>query len=514
MEHASSMSRLKAHCVAGVAMLAFVAGVAFAGDPPERRLSHADVQWLQRVTFGLNTETIDRFQALGRARFLDEQLAARDATLPPAIAAQLREATATEAETTAQLVALNLENKRIGALADGDARQAARKVVNDRGEQVAYQAARAELLRAIYSPAQLQEQMTWFWLNHFSVYRGKANLRWVVGDYAEQAIRPHAMGRFRDLVMATLTHPAMIQFLDNAQNAKGHVNENYARELMELHMLGVDAGYTQQDVQQLALILTGVGTNPDPPKLKPAWQTLYAYHDGFAFDPTRHDFSDKTLLGQKIRGSGFDEVEQAVDLIARQPACASFVSRQLAEYFVADTPPPALVEAMARTFRLTDGDIAAVLRTLFESREFDRAMGRKFKDPMQFVVSSMRLAYDGRPIANAHPLVNWLNGLGEPLFGRQTPDGYPLVQSAWDSSGQLSVRFDIARALGSGNAGLFDAENGQPGTLSGFPRIASRLYFDDIEPDLSKPARAALDRANSQQEWNTFLLASPDWNYR
>ena len=498
------------------ALLLFASGAAYAGDRVSARLPHEDALWLQRVTFGLDTATVGRFQGLGRKRFLEEQLAARDTALPAAIDAQVHDADAAQGDPLSQLASINAENKRINAMVDGDAKQAARKALNDRGGQIEYQAARALLLRSIYSPAQLKEQMTWFWLNHFSVFQYKANLRWLVGDYADNAIRPHALGHFRDLVMATLMHPAMLQFLDNGQNAKGHVNENYARELMELHTLGVKADYTQQDVQELALILTGVGVsaNADPPKLKPEWQALYKRQGAFEFNPARHDFGDKVLLGQTIKGRGFEEVEQAVALIVRQPACAKFISRQLAEYFVADNPPQTLVDAMARTFRDSDGDVAAVLRTIFESREIGRSAVKKFKDPMQLVASSMRLAYDGRPIANAHPVVNWLNGLSEPLFGRLTPDGYPLVQSAWDSSGQLSRRFDIARAIGSGNAGLFDSEDGRPAMLSGFPRLSSRLYFSYVEPDLSVPTRAALDRANSQQEWNTFLLASPDWNYR
>ena len=179
----------------------------------------------------------------------------------------------------------------------------------------------------------------------------KANLRWLVGDYADRAIRPHALGQFRDLVLATLEHPAMLQYLDNNQNAAGHVNENYARELMELHTLGVDGGYTQQDVQQLARMLTGVGINAgDPPKLKPEWQDLYRRDGAFEFNPARHDFGTKVLLGRTIQGRGFAEVEEAVALIVRQPACAHFISRELAIYFVADDPPPALVERMAQTF--------------------------------------------------------------------------------------------------------------------------------------------------------------------
>ena len=173
------------------------------------------------------------------------------------------------------LAEVNAQNKAINAMPNGPDKEQARKALNERGNKLAYEAIRRELLRAVYSPSQLEEQMVWFWLNHFSVHQNKANLRWLVGDYEERAIRPHALGHFRDLVLATLEHPAMLQYLDNSQNAVGHINENYARELMELHTLGVDAGYTQQDVQQLARVLTGVGINVgNPPKLKPEWQRL------------------------------------------------------------------------------------------------------------------------------------------------------------------------------------------------------------------------------------------------
>jgi uncharacterized protein (DUF1800 family) len=207
-------------------------------------------------------------------------------------------------------------------------------------------------------------------------------------------------------------------------------------------------------------------------------------------------------------------VEQAVDLLVAQPACAQFISHKLAVYFVADDPPRALVNRMAKTFEKTHGDIAEVLGTLFESREFQASLGGKFKDPMHYVISTLRLAYDNKLIVNTHPVMNWLNALGEPLFGRQTPDGYPLTESGWASSGQISRRFEIARSISGGNAGLFEPEDGTPPTTTGFPQLSGRLYFTAVEPFLSANARTALEHASSQLEWNTFLLASPDFNYR
>jgi uncharacterized protein (DUF1800 family) len=197
----------------------------------------------------------------------------------------------------------------------------------------------------------------------------------------------------------------------------------------------------------------------------------------------------------------------------RQRACAHFISRQLATYFVADEPPAPLVQRMEQTFQRTDGDIAEVLRTLFLSPEFNAALGGKFKDPMRYVVSAVRLAYDGNAISNSRPMLNWLNALGEAPFGRQTPDGYPLTQTSWASPGQMSRRFEIARTIGSGSAGLFEPEDSGIASSSGFPQLSGRLYFEALEPFLAGNTRSALARANSQQEWNTFLLSSPDFNY-
>jgi uncharacterized protein (DUF1800 family) len=477
-------------------------------------LHREDMLWLERVSFGLDSVSVTEYRRLGRTHYLEHELHPQDARLPAPIAAEIAALEITHLDPVHTLADVNAQYKVINAMADGPDKEAARKTLNDHGNKLAYEAVRRDLLRAVYSPAQLQEEMEWFWLNHFSVFQGKANLRWLVGDYEERAIRPHVFGRFQDLVMATLEHPAMLQYLDNNQNAAGHINENYARELMELHTLGVGSGYTQQDVQNLARVLTGVGVNAsDAPHLKPDLQKLYRRDGAFEFNPARHDFGSKTLLGHTVDGKGFGEVEDAVKIIVGTPACAKFISRQLAMYFVADNPPPALVERMAQTFLHTDGEIAAVLRTMFLSREFNAALGGKFKDPMRFVVSAVRFAYDGRPISNTRPMVNWLNGLGEGTYGHQTPDGYSLTEINWASSGQMSRRFDIARLIGAGNAGLFDAESGGASDATGFPQLSNRLYFEAVEPFLAARTKDALNRANSQQEWNTFLLSSPDFGY-
>jgi uncharacterized protein (DUF1800 family) len=486
-----------------------------------------DITWLRRDGFGLDTAAVTRYRELGRSGLLDAQLADRiNDPLPAPIVSLINGYQAIATPPQQLLMEMDAAQQHIKTMPDGPDQVAAKKDLQDLGNQLQQQAQQAEMLQAVYGPNQLKEQLVWFWLNHFSVYAPKGRIRWELGDYAQSTIRPHALGKFRDLVMATLESPAMLEFLDNNQNAKGHVNENYARELMELHTLGVGSGYSQQDVQQLALILSGVGiapTNGKPEKFNPKMAPLVVRNGLFEFNPQRHDFSDKVFLGHTIKGSGFDEVNQAVDLIVQQPACAEFVSRQLAEYFVADEPSPALVKKMAHTFQRTDGDIAKVMRTMIESREWlagnnqtphsPNLGDRKFDDPMRFVVSSVRLAFDGKPIANALPLVNWLNQLDEPLFGRITPDGWPLDGASWSSSGQLAKRFDIARAIGNGNNQLFTPA-GSTARGAGFPMLTTRLYYDAIEPYLSPATHDALAKANSQQEWNSFLLASPDINYR
>jgi uncharacterized protein (DUF1800 family) len=486
---------------------------AYAAGKP---LSEDDVHWLNRLTYGIDGPTVARYQAMGRKAFLDAQLRARDDDEPLQLRADLAHLDLLNQSLLQTLSDVDQENRRINGLGSDDEKQAARKVQNDMAGKMAYQASKRHLLRALYSPAQLREQMVWFWDNHFSVFQGKANLRWSTADYEEHAIRPYALGNFRDLVMATLKHPAMLVYLDNAQSAGGKINENYARELLELHTLGVNGGYTQQDVQELARILTGVGVNTQPtsPRLKPEWQALYKREDAFEFNPARHDFGDKVFLGHEIKGSGWDEVEQAVDIIAKQPATARFVSNKLALYFVSDAPPQALVDRMAKTFEHSDGDIAQVLRTMFMSKEFNASLGGKFKDPMHYVVSAMRLAYNGKTVTNLKPVNNWLNALGEPLYGRLTPDGYGLRERDWASSGQMSKRFEIARAIGGGSAGLFDSEDGSPPMAFGFPMLSNRLFYDTIDNVMSAPVKLALDKAASQAEWNAYLLASPDFMYR
>jgi uncharacterized protein (DUF1800 family) len=195
-------------------------------------------------------------------------------------------------------------------------------------------------------------------------------------------------------------------------------------------------------------------------------------------------------------------------LLSRAPATSHFISHKLAVYFVSDNPPPQLVERLAVTFRQTDGDIAAVLKTLFTAPEFKASLGTQFKDPMHYVISAIRFAYDDKVILNTVPILGWLSRMGEPLYGHVTPDGYPLSESSWDGPGQMATRFEIARAIGSGSAGLFKPER------PAFPQPANILYFTSVKPTLASSTRDALDQAISQQDWNTLYLASPEFMRR
>jgi uncharacterized protein (DUF1800 family) len=369
------------------------------------------------------------------------------------------------------------------------------------------------VLRALHSPNQLLERMNWFWLNHFSVHQNKSDIRAMVGDY-DETIRRHALGRFRDLLGAVATHPAMLRYLDNVRNSAGRNNENYARELMELHTLGVDAGYSQRDVQELARVLTGVGVNfsDSAPRIRRGLNSFYVRRGIFEFNPNRHDFGPKQLLGSAISARGLAELDEALDRLARHPATSQFICAKLARYWMADEPPAELMAAMSDTFRQSDGQIAEVLRTMFDAPTFWR--GRKFKDPMNFVLSALRFAFDDRPVQNAPWVLNWLVRLDEPYCGRQTPDGYPLDARAWDSAAQMAARFEFAKGVGAGRVGLFRGDRMEPVEV-GIPRLAATRAWREWRAGALSPAtRATLAQARSPEEWNAFLLASPEFMQR
>ena len=497
-------------CGCGVALVLSAASAAAS------ELKATDFALMDRLTWGVTPSAAEHLRAVGTDRWLDEQLHPKE---QPALSASVQ--SQIEAMPDVHRLPFDVANafdqqsRTANQLPDPEqkkaAQQAFQQAMNDRGRQ----AAARSILRALYAPDQLRERMVWFWFNHFNVHLYKANIRVMIGDYEDRAIRPFAMGRFRDLLSATLRHPAMLRYLDNADNAAGHLNENYAREIMELHTMGVGSGYTQADVEELARILTGVGIDlkSEDPKLKPEQQSQLFREGAFEFNPARHDYGDKMFLGHPIKGRGLAEVDEALDILCRQPTTAVRIAQKLATYFVSDTPPTALVQHMAQTFQKTDGDISAVLSTMVHSPEFTASLisGTRFKDSVQYVLSAVRMAYDDKVILNTNPIQNWLNRLAEGLFNRPTPDGYPLTSATWNGPGQMMVRFEIARQIGSGSSGLFKPDVPNATDQPAFPLIQNALFFGSLRQTLSATTQAALDQAVSPQDWNTLFLSSPEF---
>ncbi|KQV32920.1 DUF1800 domain-containing protein [Massilia sp. Root335] len=436
---------------ASLALLTFAliaTGAASAAAPAPDAQAQA-LHVLNRLAFGPRPGDVERVATMGVQRWIAEQLHPETIPLPPDLDARLG-ALDTVNRSTGESLGEFLALRRDVRMDDEGAKQRRRQVEM----RVSRQAAEARLLRAVESPRQLEEVMVDFWYNHFNVFAGKGIDRALVTGYERDAIRPYALGSFRALLGATAKHPAMLFYLDNVvssaprPDAKGKargLNENYARELMELHTLGADGGYTQRDVTELARMLTG--WTFDQKRLARTGET-------FRFDAGRHDRGIKTWLGHEIAPAGQQEGEYALDVLAMHPATAHHVSRELAQYFVSDDPPPALVDRMAATWLASQGDIRAVLATLFASREFMAAgtVGAKFKTPYQFVVSAVRAS--GAPVVNVMPLVNTMNQLGMPLYGCQTPDGYKNTQDAWLNPDALSRRIAFATALASGRLPL------------------------------------------------------------
>ncbi len=289
----------------------------------------------------------------------------------------------------------------------------------------------------------LAARLTEFWFNHFNVFAGKGPVRPFLGHYVLHAIRPNVLGRFEDLVLATARHPAMLFYLDQAQSvaegvtgpfggARG-LNENYARELMELHTLGADGGYAQGDVRELARILTG-------------WTVDPAAESGFRFVPRLHDRGEKTLLGRRFGAEGEREGREAIALLAGHPATARRVALRLAQWFVSDAPPAALVDRLAAEFRASGGDLRAVMRTLVAAEEFWDERQQLFKTPYEFVCSVLAATGHSEPERLVQAL-RFLAGAGQPVHGWQTPDGYKTDAKTWLAPEALTRRADFAFAL-------------------------------------------------------------------
>jgi uncharacterized protein (DUF1800 family) len=341
------------------------------------------------------------------------------------------------------------QRDRLNADATAQEREVMRAFANP-ASVVAGELQQAKVMRAIYSERQLQEVMTDFWFNHFNVYQYKDQDVYYTTAYERDVIRPRALGKFYDLLVAVAESPAMLVYLDNgasigphsqAAGKNGGLNENYGRELMELHTLGVDGGYTQADVTQLAAILSGwTITQPD---------------DGgqFQFDPRRHEPGDEMLLGKRFYDSGQDEGLHALDMLAHAPATARFISKSIATRFVADDPPESLVAHMAEVFQLSDGDIRAVMRAMVQSPEFwsPEAYKAKLKTPLEYVVSTARAS--GANVVDAGALVGNLSNMGEAPYGMAVPTGYSMKAAQWENEGALLARINFATTLTQGKLG-------------------------------------------------------------
>jgi uncharacterized protein (DUF1800 family) len=314
-----------------------------------------------------------------------------------------------------------------------------------------------KIIRAVESERQLQEVMTDFWFNHFNVDSNKGPTRQMVTDYEMKAIRPHALGKFKDLVVATAQHPAMLFYLDNhlssapnplaeaalrraaPNNRRQGLNENYARELMELHTMGVEGGYTQQDVTEVARAFTG--WTIDRPRIS----------GEFIFRPAMHDRAEKTVLGRRLPANrGMQDGLEVIDILVQHPSTARFIAAKLVRRFVSDDPPESLVDKVAATYTKTGGDIPEMLRTIFFSPEFQspEAIGQKMKSPFEYTVSAIRAL--GGSTGGGQQIVRALTQMGQPLYQYQAPTGYPDRKDHWMNDGSLVARLNFAVVLSSG----------------------------------------------------------------
>jgi uncharacterized protein (DUF1800 family) len=385
------------------------------GRPPERTAPDPLVHLVNRITFGVCPRDLARARELGFEGFVEEQLH------PEAI-----DDAETEAAVRARFPTVGMGRRAL-----------------ERHERlrVVAELKAATVYRAVSSRRQLLEMMVDFWSNHFNVHHLDGPVAYFKTLEDREVIRPSAFGIFRQLLGASAKSPAMIIYLDNFSNLKSSPNENYGRELLELHTIGVDSGFTDVDVQEVARAFTGWTL------IKPAGGR--SRRDRFLFDPEQHDEGARTVLGTEIpAGLGLGHGERVLDLLAGHPACARFVAAKLCRRFVADAPPPALVDRAAATFTATGGDVREVLRVILLSGEFRNSAGRKLKRPLEVVVSALRTLEARLSALGMETLLSVLFSMGQLPFDWPPPNGYPDVAEAWGNANGMLDRWNLALALG------------------------------------------------------------------
>jgi uncharacterized protein (DUF1800 family) len=541
---------------AALAVVAWRPALAAAdGDVAQAEALHV----LDRFAFGPAPGELERVTRMGAGAWIAEQLQPERLALPTWMADQLATLRTPGQSQRALVQGYRDAQKEARAAkqaetASPDGEKPRTEAAGERRRevaQVAYESGEERLLQALNSPRQLQEVLVDFWFNHFNVFQGKGLDRVLVENYEREAIRPHVLGRFRTMLGATAKHPAMLFYLDNwlsvapgfqprrkpgggAAKASG-LNENYARELMELHTLGVDGGYTQQDVTELARILTGWTMLPQQPRRRRFAGTMDAGGGDsiFVFDAARHDNGSKTWLGRSIRADGQLEGEFALDVLAKHPSTARHIASKLARRFVADEPPPALVDRLAQRFLATDGDLRAVMQSLADSPEFRATRRAKFKTPYQYVLSAVRAT--GIVTTNVRPLMAQLAQLGQPLYGCQTPDGWHDTEADWLNPNAITQRVNFATALASGRLPLQRIdEPGAPGPANGLkamerqadramngsqplegstPPVDAATLLATLGPAISGKTRRAIEDAQPSLR-AALVLGSPDFMRR
>jgi uncharacterized protein (DUF1800 family) len=386
--------------------------------------------------------------------------------------------------------------------ADGDERRRIVRSTQRARREIAQAAIERSLATAFTATDPQREELLWFWFNHFNVYWHKEGVGVALPGYLE-ALRAHLDAPFAELLRAASLHPAMLIYLDNENNRAARLNENQARELLELHTLGVEGGYGQRDVQELARVMTGFGVRPPQEKARRR-ATAGLRDDGdFRFDPRAHDSGTKEVLGAPIEPAGEAEFDRVVALLAAHPSTTARLARKLAMFAAGDDPPPALIDAAAKAWQKSEGRAAAVIAAILSHRALPRRPS--FKDPRRWVLSATRLLAGPAVPRDTGPIARWMTALGQPPYGCRTPDGWSLRGADWLGAGQLTQRFELAQEIVAVLPRLLD---------EGAEAPAARLARVEATAAGWRPAeasRAAWARAADGDARLALMLSSPEF---